>query len=84
MTTINVPTRDEVSPANQAIFDKLKRSLGTVPNLYATLAHLADSSAQIITLRGLGYILRGKVAHVCAQDCCGAAFHGMRSRCLMT
>lgn len=37
MTTINVPTRDEVSPANQAIFDQLKSSLGTVPNLYATL-----------------------------------------------
>lgn len=39
MTTIHVPTRDEVSPANQAIFDKLKGQLGFVPNLYATLAH---------------------------------------------
>jgi AhpD family alkylhydroperoxidase len=38
MTTITVPTRDQVSPANQAIFDQLKGKLGMVPNLYATLA----------------------------------------------
>lgn len=38
-TTINVPTRDQVSANNQAIFDKLHNSLGFVPNLYATFAH---------------------------------------------
>lgn len=38
MTTINVPTRDEVSADNQAIFDQLKSQLGFVPNLYATFA----------------------------------------------
>jgi len=38
MSKINVPTREDVSPANQAIFDKLKSTLGMVPNLYATLA----------------------------------------------
>jgi AhpD family alkylhydroperoxidase len=38
MTTINVPTRDQVSPANQTHFDNLKKGLGMVPNLYATLA----------------------------------------------
>ena len=38
MTTIQVPTRDQVSPANQALFDNLKKGLGMVPNLYATLA----------------------------------------------
>jgi uncharacterized peroxidase-related enzyme len=38
MTTFNVPTRDQVSPANQALFDNLKKGLGMVPNLYATLA----------------------------------------------
>ena len=36
--TITVPTRDQVSPANQALFDNLKKGLGMVPNLYATLA----------------------------------------------
>lgn len=39
MTTIHVPTRNDVSPTNQAIFDKLKGQLGFVPNLYAALAH---------------------------------------------
>lgn len=38
MNTIQVPTRDQVSPANQALFDQLKKGLGMVPNLYATLA----------------------------------------------
>ena len=39
MTMFPVPSRDQVSPANQAIFDQLKGKLGMVPNLYATLAH---------------------------------------------
>src|SRR3990167_8511041 len=40
-TTIsfNVPTRAEVAPTNQAIFDNLQKALGFVPNLYATIAH---------------------------------------------
>ena len=38
MNPIHVPTRDEVSPANQALFDSLQKGLGKVPNLYATLA----------------------------------------------
>lgn len=38
MTPIHVPTRDQVSPANQVLFDSLQKSLGKVPNLYATLA----------------------------------------------
>jgi AhpD family alkylhydroperoxidase len=38
MTTIQVPSRDQVSSANQAHFDNLKKGLGMVPNLYATLA----------------------------------------------
>jgi uncharacterized peroxidase-related enzyme len=39
MQSFNVPTRDEVSPANQAIFDNLNSALGFVPNLYATIAY---------------------------------------------
>jgi hypothetical protein len=29
---INVPTRDQVSENNQAIFDKLEKGVGFVPN----------------------------------------------------
>jgi AhpD family alkylhydroperoxidase len=35
----SVPTRDQVAPTNQAIFDKLHHALGFVPNLYATIAY---------------------------------------------
>lgn len=38
MTVFTAPTREQVSPTNQALFDNLKRGLGMVPNLYATLA----------------------------------------------
>ena len=39
MNTFNVPTREEVSENNQAIFDNLNKALGFVPNLYATYAY---------------------------------------------
>ncbi|APY08600.1 alkylhydroperoxidase [Winogradskyella sp. J14-2] len=39
MNTFNVPTRENVSENNKAIFDNLKKALGFVPNLYATYAH---------------------------------------------
>jgi uncharacterized peroxidase-related enzyme len=39
MSTFNVPTREEVSGNNQAIFDNLEKALGFVPNLYATYAN---------------------------------------------
>ncbi len=39
MKTFTVPTREQVTPANQTIFDTLKKALGFVPNLYATIAH---------------------------------------------
>ncbi len=39
MSVFNVPTKEEVSSNNQAIFDNLNNALGFVPNLYATYAH---------------------------------------------
>ena len=39
MTTITVPTREEVAPVNQEIFDHLHKTIGFVPNLYATIGH---------------------------------------------
>ena len=38
MTNFNVPSRNEVSNANQQIFDHLEKAVGFVPNLYATMA----------------------------------------------
>ena len=39
MKKFTVPTREQVGPANQAIFDNLNKALGFVPNLYATIAY---------------------------------------------
>ncbi|MDN3618376.1 carboxymuconolactone decarboxylase family protein [Polaribacter undariae] len=39
MSTFNVPTKNEVSENNQAIFKQLEKGLGFVPNLYAAFAH---------------------------------------------
>ncbi|CAH8281922.1 putative peroxidase-related enzyme [Mariniflexile fucanivorans] len=39
MTTFKVPTREDVSSNNQAIFDNLKKAVGFVPNIYATVAY---------------------------------------------
>jgi uncharacterized peroxidase-related enzyme len=39
MSTFNVPTKNEVSENNQAIFSQLEKGLGFVPNIYASLAH---------------------------------------------
>ncbi len=38
MSRFKIPTREQVSEANQQIFDKLKEGLGFVPNLYAYYA----------------------------------------------
>lgn len=39
MKKFSVPARDEVAPANQAIFDNLQKALGFVPNLFATIGY---------------------------------------------
>ncbi|SAL24142.1 alkylhydroperoxidase [Caballeronia udeis] len=64
MTTINVPTRDEVSPANQAIFDKLKSSLGSVPNLYATLAHSEHALGSYLAFQNAKSSITGKAREI--------------------
>lgn len=37
MANFQVPTRDQVSEGNKAIFDQLEKGLGFVPNIYAAL-----------------------------------------------
>jgi uncharacterized peroxidase-related enzyme len=51
MARVNVPTRDEVSAANQGLFDPLKKGLGMVPNLYATLAHSEHALGSYLALQ---------------------------------
>ena len=51
MYAFNVPSRDEVSADNQAIFDNLNKMLSFVPNLYATFAHSATALGTYLTLQ---------------------------------
>ncbi len=47
-----VPTRDEVSEDSKSMFDKLKASLGFIPNLYATFAHSETALGDYLKLQG--------------------------------
>ncbi|MEO6849564.1 MAG: carboxymuconolactone decarboxylase family protein, partial [Mucilaginibacter sp.] len=60
MKTFAVPTREQVSPANQAIFDNLTKALGMVPNLYATMAYSENGLGNYVALQSGKSSLRGK------------------------
>ncbi len=62
--TFTVPTRDEVSPANQAIFDNLKKGLGFVPNLYAYYAKNETALADYLALQNRKSTLKAKEREV--------------------
>lgn len=64
MTTINVPTREEVNPTNQAIFDNLQKGLGMVPNLYATFAHSETALATYMAFQNAKSSVSGKAREV--------------------
>jgi AhpD family alkylhydroperoxidase len=64
MKTITVPTYVQVSPANQAIFDNLKKGLGFVPNLYATFAHSDTALATYLALQNAKSSLSPKAREV--------------------
>ena len=51
MKIIQVPTYEQVSPTNQAIFDQLKKGLSFIPNLYATFAHSETALATYLALQ---------------------------------
>ncbi len=46
-----VPTRDQVSAADQERFDAFTKTLGFVPNLYATFAHSGTALGDYLTLQ---------------------------------
>lgn len=60
----DVPTRDDVSPANQAIFDNLKKGLGFVPNLYATFAHSETALGTYLALQNARSSISGRAREV--------------------
>jgi AhpD family alkylhydroperoxidase len=64
MTTITVPSRNDVSPANQGLFDALKKQLGFVPNLYATLAHSENALGAYLALQSAKSSINAKSREV--------------------
>lgn len=60
MQEFKVPTREEVSENNQAIFDNLNKALGMVPNLYAYYAKSNTALADYLALQNRKSSLRAK------------------------
>ena len=60
MKIFAVPTRDQVSSDNQAIFDNLKSALGFVPNLYATIAYSDNGLGRYLTYQNAKTSLSNK------------------------
>jgi len=52
MKTFTVPARENVTEANQAIFDTLKKKIGKVPNLFATMAYSKNALGAYLSLSG--------------------------------
>ncbi len=64
MKSFAVPTRDQVSENNQAIFDNLQNSLGFVPNLYATFAYSDTALGDYLNFQNRKSTLRAKEREV--------------------
>jgi uncharacterized peroxidase-related enzyme len=64
MTAFSVPTRDDVTPDNQAIFDNLKKALGFLPNLYATFAYSPTALGTYLALQNAKSSLKPKEREV--------------------
>lgn len=60
MKKFTVPSRDEVAPANQAIFDTLNKALGFVPNLYATIAYSENGLGRYLAFQNAKTTLSNK------------------------
>lgn len=60
----SVPTREDVNPANQAMFDNLQKKLGFVPNLYAFFGKNETALVDYLTFQNRKSTLRLKEREV--------------------
>ncbi len=60
MKKFQVPTKEEVSTGNQAIFDQLQKGLGFVPNLYAYYAKSETALGDYLALQNRKSSLKAK------------------------
>lgn len=64
MKPITVPTKNQVSPTNQVLFDSLTKNIGRVPNLYAVYAHSENALGSYLALAGAKTSLKAKEKEV--------------------
>ncbi|MEZ7505094.1 carboxymuconolactone decarboxylase family protein [Flavobacterium sp. Arc2] len=64
MSNFNVPTREEVSENNQAIFDNLQKAVGFVPNIYAGMGHSKNALGSYLQFSGAASSLTKKEKEV--------------------
>lgn len=64
MQTIQIPTRDQLSPENQAMLDKLQKTLGFVPNLYATFALSEHALGNYLAFQNARSTITGRAREV--------------------
>jgi uncharacterized peroxidase-related enzyme len=64
MKTIAVPTREQVSAANQVLFDTMAKNIGSVPNLFAVYAHSENALASYLAFSNAKTSLRAKEKEV--------------------
>lgn len=64
MQAIHVPTRDQVSPQSQAVFDQLQKALGFVPNLYATFALSEHALGNYLAFQNAPSTITGRAREV--------------------
>lgn len=64
MEKFTVPTRENVSENNQALFDNLQKAVGFVPNMYAFFAHSPSALGDYLTLQNRKNSLNNKEKEV--------------------
>jgi AhpD family alkylhydroperoxidase len=60
MKKFSVPSRGEVAPANQAIFENLNKALGFVPNLYAAIGYSENGLGRYLAYQNAKTTLSNK------------------------
>lgn len=64
MKNFPIPTKENLSPANKAIFEKLNGMVGFVPNVYAIFAHSASALGDYLALQNRSSSIRAKEREV--------------------
>ena len=60
MKNFTVPSRENVAPVNQAIFDNLNKALGFMPNLYAVIGHSENGLSRYLAFQNAKTSLSNK------------------------